>query len=482
LNFSSVFFRRDLVGRCGPWDTVRISADREFASRIERLYDLPPQCAFLPGAPLAFGRSGAGSLTRASATHAATLLHGIRREYREAGAYWHATLDPPRIRAAGWQYVPPLFPAPRAIRAEPGPEPRHDVLFIADFNLKGGAFHSAMQMIAAARAARLDVALLHYRRFDLNPTRPLDREVRGLAVDGGLRIVAPGETLHAETVVVTYPPLFQEAMDRFPLVDHHRLGVVVNQMAERDRTGGDRAYDPERVRAHLAELLGSEGDWVPISERVRATMAADPRYPAPFPDTWEPMIDRAAWEAHVPVWRGETRRQPALGRHGRDHPLKWPQDPAVLRAAYCAGRACEVRFLGGARHARSRVGRWPGNWRDEVFGARDVPAFLADLDVFLHFPDPDYVEEFGRAPMEAMAVGVPVILPPEFRSTFGPAALYAAPAEVWPVVERLWRDRAFWEARVAAGRDFVAAHCGHEAFPGRLARLRAAATPADTGT
>jgi hypothetical protein len=283
--------------------------------------------------------------------------------------------------------------------------------------------------------------------------------------------VSPGEVVRAETVVVTYPPLFDQVMDRFPSVDHDQLVVVVNQMAERDRTGGDPAYDPGRVRAHLKELLGSEGVWVPVSERVRAIMAVDPRYPLPFPDTWTPMIDRATWEAHTPAWRGAARRQPVLGRHGRDHPLKWPQDPVALRAAYCAGRACEVRFLGGARYARSRVGRWPSNWCDEAFGARDVRAVLADLDVFLHFPDPDYIEEFGRAPMEAMAVGVPVILPPEFRSTFGPAALYVAPEGAWGAVERLWRDRAFWEARVAAGRAFVAAHCGYDAFPRRLRSL-----------
>ena len=160
-----------------------------------------------------------------------------------------------------------------------------------------------------------------------------------------------------------------------------------------------------------------------------------------------------------------------LGRHGRDHPLKWPRDPAALRAAYCAGRPCEVRFLGGAFHARARLGRWPRNWRDAPFGSRDVRGFLAGLDVFVHHPDPDYIEEFGRAPMEAMAAGVPVILAPELEPTFGPAALYAAPDAVWPLVERLWRDQGFWEARAAAGRAFVAAHCGYDRFPERIARL-----------
>jgi hypothetical protein len=71
-----------------------------------------------------------------------------------------------------------------------------------------------------------------------------------------------------------------------------------------------------------------------------------------------------------------------------------------------------------------------------------------------------------------------VILPPECAPTFGDAALYAAPDAVWPLALRLWRDRAFWEARAAAGRGFVAATCGYDAFPARLARLAAAPAPA----
>ena len=73
--------------------------------------------------------------------------------------------------------------------------------------------------------------------------------------------------------------------------------------------------------------------------------------------------------------------------------------------------------------------------------------------------------------MEAMAAGVPVILPPEFEPTFGEAALYAPPEEVWELVARLWRDRALWEERAAAGRGFVAATCDYPELPRRLARL-----------
>nr|MBA3326614.1 glycosyltransferase [Paracoccaceae bacterium] len=476
-NFSSVFLPRTLLERLGPWDDARLSADRELACRLQRVFGLPRQAAFL-ATPLAFGRSEPGSLTRTGPTHVATMYHGLRREYFEASDFWHARLDPAALRKGGLAARPPYFPAPPALRPDRH-APAHDLLFIGDFNFLGGTQKSALAMIAAARAAGLDAALMQYRRVDQDVTQPLNAAVRAMAWAAGVRIVAPGERLRATTVVVTYPPVFDTALDRFPQVEHERLAVAVNQMAERDLERTDVAYAPARVRANLAALIGSEGIWAPISARVRALMAADDRYPRPFADTWTPLLDTSRWCAREPVWRGgagrfERGRRPVIGRHGRDHPLKWPREPASLCAAYCAGRPCDVRFLGGAVHARARLTAWPANWRDEAFDARDVASFLAGLDVFLHYPDPRYIEEFGRAPMEAMAVGVPVILPPEFEPTFGAAALYAPPEGVWPLVARLWEDRGFWEDRVAAGRAFVAENCAYAVFPARLARLAAA--------
>ena len=376
-----------------------------------------------------------------------------------------------RLRPAGPGPRPPLFPVPPSIRSDLVRADAHDLLIVGDFNFSGGTFHSTMHMLRAARAAGLDCALLHYSRYDQDVTRPLKPAVRREAWDSDVRIVAPGETLRARGVIVSYPAIFEHRMDGFPGVEHEWLAVVVNQMAERDRAGADRAYDPARVRANLVECLGGEGSWMPISARVRALMEADPRYPAPHAETWTPLLDSNVWLAREPRWRGVERAHPVIGRHGRDDPLKWPRDPQALSAAYCAGKPCSVRFLGGAWHARVRLPRWPRNWRALPFGAEDVRAFLGDLDIFVHFPDPDYIEEFGRAPMEAMAAGVPVILPPEFEPTFGMAALYATPEEVWPLADRLWRDRDAWEARARAGRDFVRRTCSYDAFPQRLARI-----------
>ncbi len=477
FNDSSGLFRRALFERFGTWDAARITADKELIWRFEHLSGRPREAfrrrLILKDCPLSFGRLVPSSLTRTGATHVLTIYHGLRREYREAATFWQAGLEPQIIRREGFGLAPPFFPAPSILRPETEAGAPLDALFIGDFNFLGGTQKSALAMIGAARAAGLKAGLLQYRRFDQDVTAPLSHDVRRFAAGQDVRIVAPGEALRAKHVIVTYPPVFAEAMDRFPQLDHETLTIVVNQMAERDRAGRDVAYDPARVRAHLARALGSEGAWAPISGRVRAAMAADARYPAPLGETWTPLIDTDLWCARAARWRGKTRRRPVIGRHGRDHPLKWPRDPDMLRAAYCAGRPCDVRFLGGAHFARARLGRWPRNWRVLPFDGRDVRLFLAGLDIFLHYPDPEYFEEFGRAPMEAMAVGVPVILPPEFEPTFGEAALYAAPGEVWPLVEALWGDRAFWEARMETGRAFVMETCAWSVFPGRLARRAA---------
>lgn len=473
FNDSSALFRRAALERAGPWDDARIAADKEMIWRMERLEGRPAEAfrrrLVLPDCPLAFGRHAPGSLTRTSATHVLTIYHGLRREYREAAAFWHGSLPRGALPAALREAGPPFFPAPPAIRSRRAPDEGLDLLVIGDLNLQGGTQKSALHMARAARRAGIATGLLQYRRYDQDPAAPLDAGVRRLAGEIGLRIVAPGERLRAATVVVAYPPVLAERMDRFPALDHDRLVVVVNQLAERDGAGTDVAYDPAIVRANLRAFFGSEGEWVPISPRVRAIMAADPRYPAPAAQTWTPLLDLDA-PAPRAAWRGAEGRRPVLGRHGRDEKLKWPRDPAALAAAYCAGRPCEVRFLGGDFHAVARLGgHRPKNWRAAPFGG-DVATFLAGLDVFVHHPDPDYIEEFGRAPMEAMAAGLPVLLAPELAPTFGDAALYAAPEEVWPLVARLWRDRAFWEARAAAGRAFVEANCGYDRFPARLGR------------
>jgi glycosyltransferase involved in cell wall biosynthesis len=251
-------------------------------------------------------------------------------------------------------------------------------------------------------------------------------------------------------------------------LDFDHLVVLVNRMAEHASGAGEVAYDPRVVRENMQELFGTVGIWAPISQIVQRSMREDSRYPPPHGEVWTPIIDTKAWCAEPLRWRGAARRRPVIGRHGRDHDTKWPSSADALLNAYCASKPCDVVLMGGATHALNVIGRQPRNWTVRREGAREPRAFLSGLDFYVHYPSS---EDSGRAPIEAMAAGVPVILPPAFQETFGTAVLYAEPEAVWDTIQDLWCDEQAYLARARGGRDFVLQHCGYDQLVKRLENL-----------
>ena len=73
-------------------------------------------------------------------------------------------------------------------------------------------------------------------------------------------------------------------------------------------------------------------------------------------------------------------------------------------------------MLGGAEVPVSILGFIPANWVVYPFGSLDVVDFLRSIDVFVYFHHPNWVESFGRVIAEAMASGLPTILPTSFQS------------------------------------------------------------------
>src|SRR5690606_25728177 len=250
-----------------------------------------------------------------------------------------------------------------------------------------------------------------------------------------------------------------------------RVIVIVNQYASRLVDGSDPQYDPAHARAHLQSIFGTEGTWVPISRWVKRLMYADRRYPSPYAIPWHPMIDVAAWCSDPIRWRGADRYAPVVGRHGRDSYTKWPSTPEALAHAYGVGQEWDVRFLGGADHAIDMLGYQPVNWSVVPFDEMSALEFLCDLDFYVHFPHEGYIEEFGRGVMEAMALGIPVILPPQFRETFGDVATYTSANAVPEVVCNLWSSRERYLERAQAARGFVLRSCDRAAFGRRLEAL-----------
>ena len=472
-SMSSILIPRPMMERLGGWDVARVGGDTEILRRVQHLSedpDLSPQAC--KGVPLAFALHAETSLTRQSATHVRTMLYGARREYAEASDHWRRTRKDPaelRLDPEATPASPRPFPAPLAVLGRSGETRELDLLVITDFAMKGGSFVSTFNTLSAAVRAGMRVGVFHWRRYDLDMTKPLDPRLRALVQRGEVAVISAGEKVRAATVVFGYPVILTRVPDPLPEIDCDAVIIVVNQMAERMTDGGDPQYDPRALQATVRDLFGREAVWAPISGLVQRLMRADPRYPAPSDEIWVPLIETEDWCAKPPRWRGGSGAKPVIGRHARDEYTKWPSDPEALRAAYCAERPCVVELMGGAGRARDVIGAFPSNWVVHSFGTMDSHAFLDRLDFFLHYPHETYIEEFGRAVLEALARGLPAVLPPVFRETFGEAAVYAEPEEVWPRIAALWADEAAYLAQAVRGQEFVRAHSDWSRFPARLA-------------
>lgn len=470
LNTSSLMFRTEYVRSLGGWDEVRAAADTELRLRIEGAHSKKSISRLFPSLPMSFSLEMASSLTKSSKTHFHTVSYGVRRDYRTAAKFWHST------QKGGVPCLPPAgesraFPAPTILLPKAKGPVELDVLFIMDFAMQGGAYASTMSYLHAALRLGKRVGVFQWRRYELDVTLPPRGEVLRLAHEGQITVISPDERVSADLVLVGYPVILRDIVDLPPEIECQRVAIITNQMWSRLRGGGDVQYDPIQVAENVKDIFGVSPLWVPISDLVRDLMKQDGRYGHIHSQTWTPLIDAASWCERKVRWRGATRNQPVVGRHASDHYTKWPTRPAAVRAAYCIERPCRVRLLGGADVPTKLLGRTPKNWTVYDFDEVEPPVFLADLDFYVHYPHEDYIEEFGRAVLEALAAGVPAILPPVFRRTFGDAALYAEPEEVWALIEELWGNERAWLQRIEAGRAFVAENSDWKYFQARLDAL-----------
>lgn len=472
-NASSLMMRRQDILDCGRWDEVRVGADSELLRRIKRKHNKKGAIQHvLEGVPLSFGIDQKSSLTRQSVTHVFTLFYGVRRIYHEASSHYIDT----RLKNLNWRLPSSAesraFPAPRSIQSIHGNDDRYDVMFIMDFCILGGSFISMLNYLNAAISSGLKVAVFHWRRYDLNPNSKLNYLIRELIQEGKVTQIAPGESVDVETVIVGYPVILQYAIDMPPRITCKKFMILVNQMPARLISGQDIQYDPRVVAQNLHQLFGLKPIWTPISNYVRRLMEEDGRFEYIHHENWTPLIDVAEYDIEPRKWRGDTSDLPVVGRHSRDHYTKWPKTRRAVMEAYCVEKACKVVILGGASHAICKLKKVPSNWEVHAFNSMDVAEFLGGLDFFIHYPLEDYIEEYGRAILEAMLMGVPVILPPVFEPTFGNAALYAEPGEVWQTVESLWNNAEKWQERSEKGRQFAIDSAGWHHFVERLERLR----------
>ncbi|MGH8165930.1 MAG: hypothetical protein ACREQ1_01755, partial [Woeseiaceae bacterium] len=472
-NYRSLLIRERNLRSLGQWDGVAANADEEFVRRARAVWGEQAARDVLPGAPMSLRLEQVSFRRHRAELVRRSRMSSVRHEYARQAEFWRRRILLPAWNAG--QAVPVdrestkrPFPIPGSLAPKHWKRDQHyNLIIISDLTLLGGTRRCNEGYIAAATRLGMKVGLLHWARYDLKLADDVAKEYRILSCDENVDILTADDQVSADLAIVHHPPIMKYLPDAVPRIDTKKLGVLVNQLPQRFGEPGNAYYERRDVEADCSRLFGMDPVWIPISPLVRRILS-ESGFASLAKEDWIPPLGDIVIAGQNAHSSGRRRRVPVVGRHSRDHRTKWPEVEEDLRAAYCADTEWRVRLLGGATFARRIVSRWPDNWEELAFDSTPVSDFLATLDFFVHFTHSAYIEEFGRNVMEAMAAGIPAVVPPRFREVFGDAACYSAPEGVESLISSLWDAKPAYAEQVGKGFEFVRDFASNERVERRI--------------
>ncbi len=460
VNYTSLMFRRELLDRIGLWDEVRVSGDGEFSARLRSVYGqgavlrMPRQCL------LALALTRPGSLTQSQATHVRTLFHGVRWNYRDAYKAWHKRLVRGDLRGLPFRQAERPFPVPVGNVPGRAQDFALQVLVVADFADPGAHRASALDYVRAASSCRERVGILHWRHYCRQGRTPLRAETYEMCQQHGASIVNPGDVVSTDIVLVVDADLLRYQMDPRPVIDASVVIVI-------DDDAGHENTAPTGIDAH-SDLIDQH-----VRDAFRGRCVRVSSCSKPESDVWYPVVASIERAGREQRWRRPDRVTPVLGRHCIDGARKWPREAGTILNCWGGKEVWDVRFMGGADHAVRVLGYHPANWTVWPADSMGIDAFLDGLDFLVDFRREGEPVRAFRTVLEAMAAGVPVILPPAAEHLFGDAAVYASGDRVAPVIESIWQSESRYLSQVNSGLKFVRRHCSVDSFARRIAGVEA---------
>lgn len=476
-SYPSLMMRREDVLALAQWDGVIANADDEFVKRARLKYGEDAFVDVAPRVPLSIFLSHEASLTESAGTNLRSITFGLRQEYHLQAAHWYKTTlqktggKPVEVARTSKKHP---FPCPELLLPKHlRTNKRYDITIISDLSLLGGTRSCNLGYISVAKSMGLNVALFHWPRGDLKLLPDIAPEYREHNESEHCDIITCEESIQSSLVIVHHPPIIKYKLDRLPEISTKGVYVLVNQLPRQVWHQTDLYYLTNQVNFDIEDHFGRKPKWIAISPLTERLLRNENPKIDLISDTWYPPFagEVRREEAYE---RYERKRasgdQPILGRHSRDHWTKWPTKRDGLAQAYCAGSTFTFRVLGGASSAIANLGGTPRNWEVLPFDSVKVDDFLGGIDIFLNFNNPQYIEEFGRNIMEAMARGIPVIADPVFQEVFGEAVIAARPNEVESLAAQIWNEPERYREYMERGFSFVEQMCSHKVVKERLSR------------
>jgi glycosyltransferase involved in cell wall biosynthesis len=462
-NFSSLMVHRRTFETIGMWDAVNRGGDSEFRDRLVSYFDRPVEV--INEVPLSFTRTWEGSLTSGEMSrgfvdpsrllylNAYSQAHKMAKENQE---FLHFPNDR-------------KFPVPTSMK--PGPRDKFlgsfDIVFMTDFRFPGGTTSLTLKEIETAADSGLQVGFIHADSPLNGPQNPVSSQLLALQLKGAVTQLSLNDHAHVEVLVVRHPSVVTYLDNVSTRLRVAQSVLIVNNPPV--LVGGTgMVFDLPNSIANMDKLFEHRTLVVAESGVTRALCASLVPETRLISMTWPGLITPRG--PYQPNFDGP----PVLGRHSRDHDLKWPSKKADFEKAYKSS-VFQTKILGGAESLKKKHGTdTVENVTVYGFGEVDVHEFLADVDFWVYFHDDKLVESFGMSIAEAMASGKVVILPPYLETSFGDGAVYAEPGDVVSIVEEYWNDPAMFLAQSERARDYVRNHFSAQAFLSRISKLKTA--------
>lgn len=458
LSFPSLLFKKEIIEKIGPWAAVRVSGDAEFKTRIERYFGSDAIARISKVLSISLSREG--SLTQNNATHINTLHFGLRWQYLNLYDYFHSQQlrhDPDCDNCAA---VSSAVIGNRSKRGELIES--FDYVFVSDFVSDG----PLLKYVAAACSAGAKVAVYHWRNFEEDAALPLSRQLYALCLQHRVGLLTCCDSVQAKLVIFGNLEILRFRQDRFPSISASNVIGLIQRKSPLFSTQMHEQKFLVQLKATTRALLGKEMRLVPSSPRLTSCLHDLGLQREVDAEALPPAVDILFWcDREIKGGMREKNHVEIVYPIGA-RPVLTPPQLIQVKTQFE-----EERNSANVSLPRERVAL---HYRELDLVNASVAAskeMISSADFYMYYPQADDYGEFESGVLEALALGIPVMLPPELESIFGDSPIYARPDEAEAQLLEIWHDQDRYLACARRGREFIRTKFNPARFFGRMQQL-----------